>query len=138
VGLARTRGGLDTQPVRVPGAEAAFDLGARDTPKSLILARGNGRVVLAYGRAAAAAGLAPSSRLGDAPTYRDAREALDGYDPALLVSMPAIVSLVEASGNSDPGFARAKPYLDAFGVIASGSRRDGDKLRSRLGAGLRP
>jgi hypothetical protein len=138
VGLARARGGLDTQPVRLPGADAAFDLGARDAPKPLILARGHDRMVLAYGRAAAAAALAPSSRLGDAPTYSDARNALDGYDPALLVSMPAIVSLVESSGNADADFARAKPYLDAFGVIASGSRREGDEVRSRLAAGLRP
>jgi hypothetical protein len=137
-GLARTGGGLDTRPIRLPGAEAAFDLGARDTPKRLILARGHGRVVLAYGRAAASAGLAPASRLGDASLYREARDALDGYDPALVVSMPAIVSLVESAGDPDGSFAEAKPYLDAFGVIASGSRREGDRLRSRLAASLRP
>jgi hypothetical protein len=137
-GLARTRGGLHTQPIRLRGADAAFDLGARDASKPIILARGHGRVVVAYGRGAATAGLAPASRLGDAAMYGQARDALDGYDPTLLVSMPAIVSLVESSGSPDASFQQAKPYLDAFGVIASGSRRSGDELRSRLAVGLQP
>lgn len=134
VGLVRTRGGLDAQPVRVPGADAAFDLGAPDTPKPLIFARGQGRVVLALGRGAAAAGLAPSQQLGDSALYRDGKEALGGYEPALLLSVPQIVSVLLPASDVE----QAKPYIDAFTVLAAGAERDGDKLRSRLVAGLRP
>ena len=137
VGLARTRGGLDPQPVRVAGADAAFDLGLPDAPRPFVFARGHGKVVLAYGRTAAAEALAPSHTLGDSATYQDAKDALDGAEPSLVVSMPAVVALAEAANGSDPDFRKAKPYLDAFDVIASGAEQDGDKTRSRFVAGLR-
>jgi Protein of unknown function (DUF3352) len=137
VGVARTRGGLDPQPVRVPGADAAFDLNLPNATRPVIFARGHGRVVLTFGREAAADAVAPAHPLGDSATYRAAKDALDGAEPSLLVSMPAVVSLVEAAGADDADFQRAKPYLDAFSVIASGASKDGDKLRSRFVAGLR-
>jgi hypothetical protein len=137
VGVARTRGGLDPQPVRVDGADAAFDLGVPDAQRPVIFARGHGRMVLAFGRAAAADGLAPAHALGDGATYAAAKDALDGAEPSLVLSMPAVESLVEASGSADADYRRAKPYLDAFSVIASGASKDGDELRSRFVAGLR-
>ena len=32
--------------------------------------------------------------------------------------MPAVLELVEAAGEADEDFEKAKPYLEAFGVIA--------------------
>jgi hypothetical protein len=139
VGLARTQGGLDPEPVRVDGADAAFSIATPDAPKPLVLARGNGRVVAGYGPAAAAAGLAAAKPFGDSDTMSQAKDALDGKaDPAMVVALAPILALAESAGaGSDPDYQKAKPYLQAFDVIATGSKRDGDTVRSRFAAGLR-
>jgi hypothetical protein len=137
-GLARTQGGQDVQPVGVPGADAAFRIANPDLDRPIVLARGNGRVVLAYGEGAAADGLKATQRLGDADVFAQAKATLGGdYQPAFLVSMPAVLAAVERAGHPDPGYARAKPYLEALSVIAGGSRREGKKLRSRVAVGLK-
>ncbi|HYM58393.1 MAG TPA: DUF3352 domain-containing protein [Solirubrobacteraceae bacterium] len=137
-GLARTQGGQDVQPVRVAGADAAFRIANSDLDRPIVLARGNGRVVLAYGERAAADGLKPAQRLGDADVFAQAKATLGGdYQPAFLVSMPALVAAIEQAGHPDPGYARAEPYLEALSVIAGGSRREGKKLRSRVAVGLK-
>jgi hypothetical protein len=139
VGLARTRGGLDPQPVRVDGADAAFSMALPQATKPLVVARGNGRVVAGYGTGAAAAGLSAPAALGDSDTMKLARDALDGTaDPTLLVAVAPVLALAESAGASrDPDYQKAKPYLQAFSVIATGSKQDGDTTRTRLAVGLR-
>ena len=140
VGLLRTRAGLDPRPAKVAGADAAFSVATPDMPKPLVLARGNGRVVVGYGPDAVAAGLSAPSKLGDSDTYAQAKDALGGkVDPAIVLSLPHVLALAESAGATagDPGYAKAKPYLDAFGVVASGSAKDGDTLRSRFAVGLK-
>jgi hypothetical protein len=51
--------------------------------------------------------------------------------------MPQVVELAAATNGSDPQFTKAKPYLDAFSVIAAGGKVDGDTQRSRFVAGLK-
>jgi hypothetical protein len=48
-----------------------------------------------------------------------------------------VVSLVGSAGIAGEEWVKAKPYLDAFTVIAGGGEIDGDRLRSRLGIALR-
>jgi hypothetical protein len=137
VGLAQSRGGARAKPITVPGAETAFAFAVPDAPKPVVAARGNGRVVIAYGATAAADALAPKQKLGDSPTFAEAKSLLgDGYEPGFVLSMPALVALAQ-SGDSDHTFAQAKPYLDAFSVVASGGKLDGDTSRSRIVAGLK-
>ena len=62
---------------------------------------------------------------------------LGDVEPGFLLSMPAVLELVEATGEADEDFAKAKPYLEAFGVIAGGLSRDGDTARSRTAAQLK-
>jgi hypothetical protein len=140
VGLARTRGGLDPQPVQLDGADAAFSIDLPDAPKPLVLARGNGRVVAGYGAAAAAAGLEAANPLRDSEAMGLAKDALDGNaDPAMLLAVAPVLGLIEASpsASGDPDWAKAKPYLQAFDVVTTGSKRDGDTVRSWLVAGLK-
>jgi uncharacterized protein DUF3352 len=147
VGLARTRGHLDPQPIRVAGADTAFSIarplsgghGSSGAKPPFVLARGNGRVVATFGQAAAAAALSPDRTFGDSDTMDQARDALDGKaDPAIVVALAPVLALAESSGSaSDPDYQKAKPYLQAFDVIAAGSRKDGDTVRSRIAAGLR-
>jgi hypothetical protein len=51
--------------------------------------------------------------------------------------MPAVVSLAQSMTGGDPEFERAKPYLEAFSLIASGGKLDGDTARSRIVAALK-
>jgi len=76
-------------------------------------------------------------KLADSDTYAAAKSVLGDIEPGFLLSVPAVLELVEASGEADEDFAKAKPYLEAFGVLAGGNSRDGDTARSRTAVGLR-
>ena len=138
VGLAQSRGGAQATPIEIDGAETAFEAALPDAPKSIVAARSEDRVVIAYGREAAADALSPADKLGDSDTYSDAKSVLGGdVEPGFLLSMPAVVELASAADGDDPEFAKAKPYLEAFSVLAGGSSRDGDTARSSFAAGLK-
>ena len=138
VGLAQSRGGVQTKPIRIEGAETAFEAALPGAPKSIVAARSEDRVVIAYGREAAADAFSPTDKLGDSDTYSEAKSVLGGdLEPGFLLSMPAVVELASAASGGDPEFAKAKPYLEAFSVLAGGSSRDGDTARSSFAAGLK-
>jgi hypothetical protein len=132
-GLLQSAGGVRVEPVSIGGARTAFAITDRTSLQPFVMALSDDRVVVTYGRAAAEQALAPDATLGDAPLYDDAKSALDGIDPGLLVSMPAALKLLVASGPADPDFQRARPYLEAYDAIALGY----DDKRVRFAAGLR-
>ena len=139
VGLAQSRGGAPAKPIRIEGAETAFEAALPGAPKSIVAARSEDRVVIAYGREAAADALSPTDKLGDSDTYSEAKSVLGGdVEPGFLISIPAVVELASAASGGDPEFEKAKPYLEAFSVLAGGSSRDGDPARSSFAAGLKP
>ena len=127
------------EPAAVPGAESAFVFADVGLPAPLVLARKAGRVVFAVGEQAASDALAPAAKLGDSELYEAAERALgDDLEPTFLVSVPAVLSLAEGMGAaSDPSYAQVKQYIDAFSVLAGGSEKDGDELRSRFSFGLK-
>ena len=138
IGLAQSRGGAQTKPITIDGAETAFEAALPGAPKSIVAARSEDRVVIAYGREAAADALSPTDKLGDSDTYAEAKSVLGGdVEPGFLISIPAVVELASAASGGDPEFEKAKPYLEAFNVLAGGSSRDGDRARSRFAAGLK-
>ena len=91
----------------------------------------------AYGEEAAKAALSPSAKLGDSELYGDAKDALGDAQPSLLLSMPAVITLVDAIGEADADWDKAKPYLETFGAITSGGTVDGDKAKSRFAVTLK-
>ena len=69
---------------------------------------------------------------------RQAKDILDDdMEPAFLLSMPQLLAAVESMGETDADYAQAKPYLEAFSVIASGGSFKDDEVRSRVAAGLK-
>ena len=136
VGLIQSQGGQKVAPVKVKGAAAAFTIDQTDIGKPVIIARSDDRVVVGVGEAAAADGLAPAEKLGDSELYAQGKEALEDFEPTLLLSMPDLIKAVDASGDTDADWAKAKPYLEAFTVIASGGAED-EELKSRVAAGLK-
>ena len=139
VGLLQSQGGQKVKAVKVKGAATAFSTGpSEDLGKPVILARSDDRVVVGVGEAATADGLAPAEKFGDSELFAQAKEALGGdFEPSFLISMPDLVKAVDASGAADPDWVKAKPYLEAFTVIASGGTFEDDKLSSRVVAGLK-
>jgi hypothetical protein len=137
IGLIGKEAGAQPEPLRLDGAEAAFSIAA-DAPKPVVLARGEGRVVAALGEAAATAALQPDAKLGDADAYGDAEGVLgDGMEPAFLVSIPAVIELIDATGQADAEFEEARPYLEALGSVTSGGKADGDRVESRVAVTLK-
>jgi hypothetical protein len=122
------------RPVDVEGADQAFEIVDRQSPYPIVLARGSGLVTITAGREAAAAALGSGDRLGDSELYAEA-EDLVGMEPGALLSMDRAVEM--AARNADPEFQEARPYLEAFSVIALGVVVDGDEGVARLAAGLR-
>jgi hypothetical protein len=137
VGLLQAAGGVKARPVEVEGADTAFAVSSPDLPKPIVLARSNERVVIAYGGDVAKAAFSPASKLGDSAVYDAATDALGDVDPALLLSMPAVVKLVDASGSAGAEFEQARPYLEAYDVVAYGVESGDDGGRFRLVAGLK-
>jgi hypothetical protein len=136
IGLIGRETGVRPDPLELDGAEAAFSLAGADKP--VVLARGNGHVVAAFGEAAATAALQPDAELGDGDLYGDAEDILgDDMEPAFLLSVPAVIALVDAIGEADPDFEEARPYLEAFGTVTSGGKTDGDRVESRLAVTLK-
>jgi hypothetical protein len=138
VGLLQSQGGQKVSPVDVKGAAQAFRAGSTDLGKPVVLARSDDRVVAAIGESAASAALAPAQKLADSELFGQAKEILDDdMEPAFLLSMPQLLAAVESMGETDADYEQAKPYLEAFSVIASGGTFEDDEVSSRFAAGLK-
>jgi len=138
IGLIGREAGVRPEPMRLEGAESAFSIALPDGERTVVLARGAGRVVAAYGEEAATAALDPATTLGDSELYGKAKDALgDGMEPASLLSMASIVALVDATGEADADWREAKPYLEAIEAITSGGKLDGDDVKARVAVTLK-
>jgi Protein of unknown function (DUF3352) len=137
VGLIGKESGTPPRPVKVDGAEAGFSIATPDAGKDIVLARGAGRVVAAYGEEAASAALDPDAKLGDAGNFAAADDVLGDVEPAFLLSIADAIKLADATGGTDAEFEKARPYLEAFGVVAAGGKSDGDRVESSLAVTLR-
>ena len=85
VGLIGKESGAKVEPIQLEGAEAAFAVPAPGAPQPVVLARGEGKVVAAFGEQAAKDALSPSAKLADAESFGDA----EGRPRRLLARLPA-------------------------------------------------
>jgi len=119
----------------VTDRDGGVTLSSPAVPERIHLFQRDGKVVLAYGDAAAADALDPGEKLGDSQPYKDAQEALGGdYDLSFYLGFEPILALVDSTGaGDDEGWQKVKPYLEPLGALVVGAQKDGDKLRSALG-----
>ena len=129
VGAVQVEAEARAEPIDVAGAEQAFELRHAHSPSPIVIARGSGLVVITVGRPAAAAALGSGDRLGDTELYSEAEE-LVGMEPSALLSMPALLEVIEED-------EEVRPYLEAYSVVAAGTVVDGDEVVGRLAAGLK-
>jgi hypothetical protein len=119
----------------VTDTDGGVTLSSPSVPEPIHLFQRDGKVVLAYGDAAAADALDPGEKLGDTQAYKDAEEALGGdYDLSFYLGFEPILALVDSTGaGDDEGWQKVKPYLEPLGALVVGAKKDGDRLRSAFG-----
>jgi Protein of unknown function (DUF3352) len=125
--IQRARGSV-ARPVQIEGAEQAFAIDDKSSPRPIVLARGSERVVVTSGDAAAEAALGFDDRLGDTDLYAEAME-LVGTEPSVLVSVP---QMLELKGD-ELGSTEDRRFLEAYTVLAVGIAEN----TARVAAGLR-
>jgi hypothetical protein len=137
VGLLQAAGGVRATPISIKGADTAFAVKDSTTPKPVVLARSAEKVVVAYGVPAAEQAFSPSSKFGGSDVYGRAKDLLGDVDPSLVLALPNVLRLVDASGEADADYARAKPYLEAYDAIALGYDGGSNGGRVRMVAGFK-
>jgi hypothetical protein len=118
-------------PLTAPGGGKGFTLSSPDVPKPIHVLQRNGRVVFAYGDAAARDGVEAADKLGDSPDFSAARDSLGDYEVSFYVLVKPILDLVDSTASgSDPNWQEAKPYLEPLSALVAGTSGDGDDLKS--------
>jgi hypothetical protein len=133
--LVRGQAGGEAQigPLTVPGGGKGFTARAGDAPKPIHVFQRNGRVVFAYGDAAAKDAVDASDKLGDSPDFTATRDSLGDYDVSFYMLMQPIFDLVDSTDTaSDPDWQKAKPYLEPLSALVGGTSGDGDDLKSAI------
>jgi uncharacterized protein DUF3352 len=127
--------GEEVGPLELGGGGEGVTLRTPDLPEPIHLFQRDGKVVLAYGDAAARDALEPAVRLGDSAAFAEAEDALGGdYAISFYLAVEPILALADSEGaGADEDWRRVRPYLEPLGALVGGARRDGDKLRSAFG-----
>ena len=126
-------------PLDLPGGGDGFTVASDELPQPIHIVQRGERVVAAYGDEAAEELLEPSRPLSENQEFTDASERLgEGYEVSNYIAAEPIIELVDGVvGPDEEGYAEAKPYLEAFSRLITGSRKDGEDVVSRTRIELR-
>ena len=120
-------------PLSAPGGGKGFTVTTSGIPKPIHAFQRSGRVVFAYGDAAATDAVDAGEKLGDSPEFTATRDSLGDYDVSFYLLMQPIFDLVDSTeAASDADWQDAKPYLEPLSALVGGTSGDGDDLRSAL------
>ena len=126
--LVRTQSasGMDIQR-----RSGGFTVSSPDVPKPIHAFVQDGKVVFAYGDAAAKDALSPADSLGDSPDFTAAKDSLGDYNVSFYVLVKPILDLVDSTpAASEAGWQEAKPYLEPLSALLAGTSGSGDDLKS--------
>jgi hypothetical protein len=132
--LASQQGGgsVEIGPLSAPGGGEGNTARIAGVPKPIHFFQRDGRVVLAYGDAAARDAVDPSEKLGDSAEFSEAVDSLGSdYEVSFLLRVAPILSIVDSTdAASDADWQEAKPYLEPLSALVAGSADEGDKVKS--------
>jgi hypothetical protein len=139
-------GGASTQPLSLPGTEAAVSVRLQGLPLPVVIAAGHDpagkpKFVVGLGQASVSAALSPPSTLSGSPSAKAAAGALgEGIEPSLILAVPTLVSLLEGLGLTEgSGISGLTPYLHAVTTVSGGARSLGGGVeRVKVVLGLAP
>ena len=124
-------GDVQISPLAAPGGGEGFTARGAGVPKPIHVFQRDGRVVFAYGDAAASDAVGAGDTLGDSPDYKAATESLGDYDVSFYVLMQPIFDLVESTeAATDADWQKAKPYLEPLSALVGGTSRAMATLKS--------
>ncbi|HSD23551.1 MAG TPA: DUF3352 domain-containing protein [Solirubrobacterales bacterium] len=128
-----------TKPLQLDGGGTGFRINdPTQTPQPVEFAQQGDKIVIGYGANSAARSLAPRQTLGDSPTFSSAKGQVSDLGTDLFLDLPKVLRLAEAQGaKSDPGYAQAKPYIDALSYLVSGSGTKNDQAELKAVVGLK-
>jgi hypothetical protein len=131
--------GMRIVPLQLAGGGEGVTARSPELPRPIHLFQRDGKVVAAYGDAAAEDAIDPGETLAGSPGYTQAEEALGGdYAISFFLAFEPILALAESAGaGSDEDFQEVKPYLEPLGALAGGARKEGDTLRSAFGLSVK-
>jgi hypothetical protein len=133
--LAKTQGHgeLRVGSLTAPGGGEGFTVRSADIPQPVHVFQKGGRVVFAYGDAAAKDAVDPGQTLGDSADFAATRDSLGNYDVSFYMLMQPIIELADSAGaSSDSDWQSAKPYLEAISALVAGTSGNGDDLKSAV------
>jgi hypothetical protein len=132
--VARQQGvdaGVRVGPLSAPGGGEGYTLTDPTVPKPVHFFQRDGRVVLAYGDAAAKDATDPGEKLGDNADFASTRDSLGDYEVSFYILMQPIFDLVDSTeAASDADWQDAKPYLEPLWALVAGTSGEGDDLKS--------
>jgi hypothetical protein len=108
-----------------------FTVRIAGAPKPIHAFVESGKVVVAYGDAAAKDAVDPSGRLGDSEDFTATSDSLGDYNVSFYVLVKPILDLVDSTvAGNDAHWQRAKPYLEPLTALVAGTQGSGDDLKS--------
>jgi len=126
--LARTQMDSGTDIERRSGG---FTVRIANVPKPIHAFVQAGKVVFAYGDAAAKDAVSAADRLGDSPDFTAARDSLGDYDVSSYVLVKPILGLIDSTAaGDDADWQDAKPYIEPLNALVAGTSGSGDDLKT--------
>jgi hypothetical protein len=118
------------------GASAGFSMRIGDGgEKPILIGLAGDRFVISYGKKAFADATHPASTLSSSANFKSASGLLGGSaKPSIYLDFQAVTRFMGLAAGSDPDFAKAKSYLDAFTALIGGG--SGDR-KAEIAVGLK-
>jgi hypothetical protein len=137
--------GGSSQPVTIPGTDAAVEVKVSGLPLALVIANGRDdsggtKFVLGLGESSVTTALHPQSTLASSASRSAAASALgEGISPSIIFEPPTLIGLLEAIGLTEgPLVAKLLPYARSITDVSGGGHRlAGEVERFKLVLGLR-
>jgi hypothetical protein len=121
------------------GVDRGFSIQQSGSPRIDVALAGDRFVVAVGGDKALRDAIKPATTLASAPAFTAAGDKLgNGIKPAFFLDMTKVTALIGAKAGSDPSYAKAKPYLDAFAALVGGAKDEGEGVtRARFAITLK-
>jgi hypothetical protein len=108
-----------------PGTSAGFTLAAGGG-KNVLVGLAGSRFVVAFGQKALRDAIHPASTLSSSATFKSASGLLgSSAKPSFYLDFQTLTRFITLVAGNDAGFAKAKPYLDAFTAVIGGGSGGG-------------
>jgi Protein of unknown function (DUF3352) len=136
---AGSGGTTSVKPLSLGGGGTGFQISdPTEAPAPIEIAQQGDKLVIGYGANSVQQTLAPSQTLTNSEPFSSARGQVADLGTDFFLDLPKVFQLAESFGaKSDPGYRQAKPYLNAFSYLVTGSGSQGDQAELKAVLGLK-